>query len=179
MTRVPIPIRRAVATGLLLLAAGAATVTTPASRPAVAAPIVIPWSQIEGSAFPLRNRLPPGFYIHRRGNEVIVASHGINQTGLVFSGRVLLERGIITHPRAILHERPGNRYQDVFQQQTPNILDFRHITAGHLDGVRFFVNGGRSLDFDLRLQGRPTPRVFFGPRAAEVIGYPILCDLSR
>lgn len=171
--------RKSVIAAVLLLLPASALVTPYMSQPAQAAPVVIPWSKIEGSAFPVRRNLPPGFYIHRLGNEVVVTSHGIKQGGSLFSGRILVEGGVIVRPRPLLHERPNARFGDVFQQQSPNVLDFRHITAGHLDGIRFFVQGGRSVDFDLRLQGRPTSRVFFGPNAAEVIGTPIYCDLSQ
>ena len=144
--------------------------------PAWADPPVVPWSQISGPAFPQRQNLPPGFFIHRKGNQVVIVSHGVKERGLVFTGRIMVEGGTIVNPEPFALER---QQKDAFKQQTPNVLDFRMLTYGKIDGVKFKVNGGQRLYIDLRLAGKPTERVFFGPKPVQVVGNPIVCDMTR
>jgi hypothetical protein len=177
MRRVSARMPIAVGGALVLLAAAAAVPTL--SQQALAAPAIASWSQIEGTAWPIRRGLPLGFYIHRNGREVWVCSHGPKRGGLVFIGRIVVDRGTITGPKPVAHEKPGNPFQDAFRQQTPNVLDFKFVTGGHLDGVKFIVNEGQSISFDLRIQGQRTNRVFMGPKPVEVVGSPIICDMTR
>lgn len=145
-------------------------------RPALADPPVVPWSQIDGAPNVLRRKLPPGFYIYRKGNEVSIVSHGVKQRGLVFLGRIMVEGGTIVNPQPIVLEQ---QQTDAFKQQTPNVLDFRVVTYASVDGVKFKVKQGQRIYFDIRLEGQPTERVFFGPKPVQVVGSPIVCDMTR
>lgn len=165
--------------GVALFLTACATVVT-ADRAAHAqqapAPPVVPWSQIKGNPMPIRRNLPPGFYIYRDGKELVVVSHGVKARGLVFLGRVAVEGGTIVKPRAFVLERPQG---DRFVQQTPNVLDFQVLTYAKVDGVRFAVKGGQKIWLDVRLQGQPTERVFFGDRPTQVVGNPIVIDMTQ
>ncbi|MBI5835264.1 MAG: hypothetical protein HZB16_23400 [Armatimonadetes bacterium] len=169
------PLKWTALAGVVLIAAIATAVTTPAP---------LPWSATAG-----KPKVEPGSttgcFLWSDKDTVTVMTTTQSKKGLRWNGRIEVRGATIVAPRGMKDEK-----RDGFSQPKPNVLEFSFDTHTNVDGVKFGLKPDPKatpsgdtpkpvLCAGVKLEGNVTPKLYYGAKPTAAPSNPVAFDLTR
>lgn len=158
----------------VMLAAALAQVNAAGAAP-------LSWAELDGRPPGIEHRSVSGVYVWREGERVYLLGIGDPAKARLYDGRIIAHGATLSDGRRFIggHDRTREGVREVSSTE----LTYALHSEGGYGGVSFVVSRlGRgwhgwdwgALDFALRSDKHPSPRIFFGPRALEAQQDPVV-----
>jgi len=143
----------------------------------------IPWSKAEGRPKNLVPGRSVGFFIWHEGNTVYLITTSESDKGELFTGRIRIigKRAKISDVSGLHLENgnPSEKKGDYFEIIGDKEIKFHFNTGEKTDGIKFKIENGKFLVFNLELEKHKTHHIFIGANEIEVNKDPFAFDLLK